>query len=307
MAKTRIATFLCEKGGDGKTNTNLSMAALAAMDGYNVAVIDWDTQYDMTSNLLSIAYDNLKTDDEVLSAIDQIAEHYATSSDILFDSVNNKGIFKLELDNIKGNLYLLPGSETVAKVDGHELTDDMAIRNARNAIYEMVQKNDLDFIFIDNGPQLTQRFVATLWCTTDIAFIMQPEGQSAKGIVRLTRKLSDVIEERDRIAGEVVNFAGVLINNYDRRIQAHNSQYARIKETIPGVFKNFIATRDAIKNSIDLKRLPWDVYGGSAMSAKADLQAVWNEFKDKILAEDMPTPLPVEEVVNKPKAKEFSL
>lgn len=130
--KKKICIFN-QKGGVGKTTTNINLCAYLAMEGYKVLTIDIDPQGNTTSGL-GLDKKNLE-----LSMYDVL------TSDVSIKDV----ILKSELVQ---NLYVAPSTMELAgaEVEIINKTDrETILLNQINSI-----EDEYDFIFIDCPPSL---------------------------------------------------------------------------------------------------------------------------------------------------------
>ena len=122
-----------QKGGVGKTTTNINLCAYLAMEGYKVLTIDIDPQGNTTSGL-GLDKRNLE-----MSMYDVITSD-ASLKDIILKS------------ELVQNLYIAPSTMELAGAEVEVIGKENREVILSNKIKEI--EDDYDFIFIDCPPSL---------------------------------------------------------------------------------------------------------------------------------------------------------
>ena len=139
-----------QKGGVGKTTTNINLAACLAMKGKKVLVIDIDPQGNTTSGL-GISKKNLEgTSYELL-----VEEDYDPFNCIYHTVVENLDIIPASVDLAGAEIELI-------KINGREKKLQIALDEVRD---------NYDYIFIDCPPSLS---LLTINALTAVDSVMVP-------------------------------------------------------------------------------------------------------------------------------------
>lgn len=194
MKKT-IAVFN-QKGGVGKTTTNINLTAALSMKGYRVLVIDIDPQGNATSGL----------------GIDKNKLDYNTYH-CLVDGINLKSII-LETDF--KNLHLLPANSDLAGAE-------IELANLPHREFRLKQaveniKDYYDYIFIDCPPSLGLLTINALTLADSVLIPIQCEFYALEGVSQLISTISLVRQGLNKGIG----IEGVVLTMYDQRTKLSN-------------------------------------------------------------------------------------
>ena len=187
----RIISIFNQKGGVGKTTTNINLSACLAKKGKKVLIIDNDPQGNSTSGV----------------GIDKSSVEYSLY-DILVDNVNpKKAIIKTEYDN----LYLLPSNVDLV---GAEIELSM-IENRETRLKKALSKisKDYDYIFIDCPPSLGLLTINSLIAADSILIPIQCEYYALEGVSSLLNTYNLVKTNLNK----KLEIEGVVLSMYDGR------------------------------------------------------------------------------------------
>ncbi|MCT4633335.1 MAG: AAA family ATPase [Firmicutes bacterium] len=189
MAKA-IAIFN-QKGGVGKTTTNVNLSAALAKIGKRVLVIDNDPQGNTSSGL----------------GVDKNNERYSTY-DLLLGSVDiRKCIIK---DKYK-NLDIIPSNQSLAGAEIEMIDFDDREYRLKNAIDQV--KEEYDYIFIDCPPSLGMLTINSLVGVDSVIIPIQCEYYALEGV----SQLMNTFELVKRSINKNLQVEGVLLSMYDSR------------------------------------------------------------------------------------------
>ena len=193
-----------QKGGVGKTTTNINLSAYLAMEGYKVLTIDIDPQGNTTSGL-GLDKRNLE-----MSMYDVITSD-ASLKDI---------IIKSELIQ---NLYIAPSTMELAGAEVEIIGKENREVILSNKLKEI--ENDYDFIFIDCPPSLG---VLTINARTSVQSVLIPiqcEFYALEGVGQLINTVKLVKQSLNKD----LEIEGIVMTMYDYRTNLSNEVYEEVK------------------------------------------------------------------------------
>ncbi|MFA9397484.1 MAG: ParA family protein [Clostridiaceae bacterium] len=200
----KVICIFNQKGGVGKTTTNINMGCYLANEGYKVLTIDVDPQGNTTSGM----------------GIDKNKLEYSIY-DVFTENIPLKNtIIKSELIS---NYYIVP---SVVSLAGAEVE----LINTKNR--EMILKNeikkleeDYDFIFIDCPPSLGFLTVNALSAADSVLIPIQCEFYALEGVGQLVNTISLVKKSLNKN----LNVEGVIMSMYDSRTNLSNEVVEEVK------------------------------------------------------------------------------
>lgn len=190
MGKT-IAIFN-QKGGVGKTTTNINLATCLAMIGKKILVLDIDPQGNTTSGL-GIAKKDLEY----------------TMYDLLIDSSFDprKAIMETSIPNmsiIPSNIALTGAEIELVQLESRE-------RLLKKALEKI--KDDYDFIFIDCPPSLGLLTINSLTAVDSVLIPIQCEFYALEGV----SNLMSTIDMVKKTLNPDLDIQGVILSMFDGR------------------------------------------------------------------------------------------
>jgi chromosome partitioning protein len=243
-----------QKGGVGKTTTNINLAASLAMKGKKVLVLDIDPQGNTTSGLGIVKKDmeytsyELLTDDEV-DIKDTIVKTTTEGLDLIPASVS------------------LAGAEVeLVKMDGRE-------KRLKNALDQI--KSSYDYIFIDCPPSLGLLTINSLTAVDSVLIPIQCEFYALEGVSQLMSTI-DIVKKNLNPGLEI---EGVILSMFDGRTNLS----IQVVEEVKKYFKDKVYTT-VIPRNVRLAEAPsYGVpifqYDPHSTGAEA-----YNEFADEFLS-----------------------
>jgi len=194
-----------QKGGVGKTTTNINLCSYLAMLGKKVLTIDIDPQGNTTSGLgfdkneigLSI-YDLLTSD---ISIRDTIKE--------------------CELVN---NLYLVPSTMELAGAEVELINRS----NRENILKEKLKEieGEFDYIFIDCPPSLGILTINALSAASSVLTPIQCEFYALEGVGQLVSTIGLVKKSLNK----ELEIEGIILSMYDNRTKLCNEVVSEVKK-----------------------------------------------------------------------------
>jgi chromosome partitioning protein len=213
MAKS-IAIFN-QKGGVGKTTTNINLGAYLATFGKKVLTVDIDPQGNATSGI----------------GIDKGKIKYSVY-DVIIGEIDPKEAI---LKTCVKNLYILPSTVQLAGAE-IELTDvDKREIKLKEAIKSI--EDDYDYIFVDCPPSLGLLTINALAAVNSVIIPIQCEFYALEGVGQLIRTVQLV---KQRLNPEL-EIEGVILCMFDSRTNLSTAVVDEVKKFFKGkVYKTMI-------------------------------------------------------------------
>lgn len=181
-----------QKGGVGKTTTNINLGASLAMKGKKVLILDIDPQGNTTSGVGVSKKELESTVYELL-----IEDNFDTRKTIINTSIKN-------LDLIPANVDLAGAEIELVQLEGREKRLKKAIDKIRD---------DYDFIFIDCPPSLGLLTINSLTAVESVLIPIQCEFYALEGVSQLVSTI-DLVKKNMNPDLEI---EGVVLSMFDGR------------------------------------------------------------------------------------------
>lgn len=188
----KIVSIFNQKGGVGKTTTNINLAAYIALQGHRVLVIDIDPQGN-TSSGLGVDKDNIEN----------------TTYELLVGETDiNETVISVE--NIE-NLKIIPSNMNLAGAD-LELS---YLENRESILKTKLQllEETYDYIIIDCPPSLGLLTINALTASDSVLIPMQCEYYALEGISQLVKTIQKVKKGLNKN----LEIEGVVLTMFDPR------------------------------------------------------------------------------------------
>ena len=194
-----------QKGGVGKTTTNINLCSYLAMQGKKVLTIDIDPQGNTTSGL---GFDKKKIN---LSIYDLLTSD-ASIKDI---------IKKCELVD---NLYLVPSTMELAGAEVELINK----KSRENILKEKLKEieGEFDYIFIDCPPSLGILTINALTAASSVLTPIQCEFYALEGVGQLVNTIQLVKKSLNK----KLEIEGVILSMYDNRTKLCNEVVSEVKK-----------------------------------------------------------------------------
>ena len=193
-----------QKGGVGKTTTNINLCAYLAMEGYKVLTIDIDPQGNTTSGL-GLDKRNLE-----LSMYDVLTS----------DASLREVILKSELVQ---NLFIAPSTMELAGAEVEIIGKEDRETILTNKIKEV--EDEYDFIFIDCPPSLGVLTINALTSVESVLIPIQCEFYALEGVGQLINTIQLVKKSLNKS----LDIEGVVMTMYDYRTNLSNEVLEEVK------------------------------------------------------------------------------
>jgi septum site-determining protein MinD len=169
------------RGGTGKSNTTANIAAMLAMKGQRVAVVDTD----LNSPGIHIPFQfDLESPD-----LGYTLNHYLWGDckieDVAYDVTANLG------PDISGQVYLLPGSIKTSEIS-RLLREGYDVGLLNEGFDDLIDVLKLDTLLVDTHPGLSNETLLSIAITDTLLITLRPDHQDYQGTavtVEVARKL----------------------------------------------------------------------------------------------------------------------
>lgn len=188
----KIVSIFNQKGGVGKTTTNINLAAYIALQGHKVLVIDIDPQGNSSSGL-GVDKDNIEN----------------TTYELLVGEtdINNTVISVEKIENLK----IIPSNMNLAGADL-----ELSYMENRESILKKklgLLEESFDFIIIDCPPSLGLLTINALTASDSVLIPMQCEYYALEGISQLVKTIQKVKKGLNKN----LEIEGVVLTMFDPR------------------------------------------------------------------------------------------
>jgi chromosome partitioning protein len=181
-----------QKGGVGKTTTNINLCAYLAMEGYKILAIDIDPQGNTTSG---IGIDKRTLENSMYDVL---------TSDTSLDDV-------IMQCNLVENLYIAPSTMELAGAEVEIISKNEREKILLNKIKDLSM--DFDFIFIDCPPSLGTLTINALVASDSVYIPIQCEFYALEGVGQLINTVQLVKKSLNK----KLDVEGVVMTMFDAR------------------------------------------------------------------------------------------
>ena len=248
-----IISITNQKGGVGKTTTNINLAACLALKGKKVLILDIDPQGNTTSGIgvskktLEKTVYNILVDDE-----------FDPREAIINTSVEN-------LDLIPASVDLAGAEVELVQIDGRE----KALKNGLDKI-----RDNYDYIFIDCPPSLGLLTINSLAAVDSVLIPIQCEFYALEGVSQLV----STIELVKKSLNPSLKVQGVILSMFDGRTNLSAQVVQEVKKYFGGKVYSTVIPRNVRLAEAPSFGLPITEYDPKSRGAEA-----YTEFAEEFL------------------------
>ncbi len=156
------------RGGTGKSNTSANLAAIYAMDGLRVGVVDTDIQ---------------SPGIHVIFGLDESETRYSLN-DYLWGRCSIEqtacNVTRVLKGNPAGTIHLIPSSANAADI-ARVLHDGYDIDLLSDGFSDLIQALRLDILLIDTHPGLNEETLLSIAVSNALLIVMRPDYQDYQG------------------------------------------------------------------------------------------------------------------------------
>lgn len=249
----RAIAIFNQKGGVGKTTTNINLSACLAMKGKKVLVVDIDPQGNTTSGIGLVKRKLQYT---------------------LYDVLVNKDfdISKAILHTKTEGLDILPASVDLAGAEIELVNLEGRERRLKKALDKV--KPEYDFVFVDCPPSLGLLTINSLTAVDSVLIPIQCEFYALEGVSQL---MSTVDMVRKNMNPDI-EIEGVILSMFDGRTNLSLQVVQEVKRYFGSKVFNTIIPRNVRLAEAPSYGLPIIKYDPSSAGAKA-----YQQFANELL------------------------
>lgn len=250
----KIISVFNQKGGVGKTTTNINLCSYLAMQGYRVLAIDIDPQGNTTSGL---GFDKRKLD--------------KSTYNLLTEDIKAKDIMK-KCDLIE-NLYVIPSTQELAGAE-IELIESESVNKQTILKDKLMELNDeFDFAFIDCPPSLGLLTINALTSSNSVFIPIQCEFYALEGVSQLVNTVNLIKKSLNKN----LEIEGVVLTMFDNRTKLCNEVANEVKKYFKDKLYETTITRNIRLAEAPSFGLPIMLYDDKCKGAECYEQLA-NEF-----------------------------
>jgi len=254
---SKIITIFNQKGGVGKTTTNVNLSACIAMRGKRVLVIDIDPQGNTTSGF----------------GIDKKALDKTIYEVLIGQLSSGEVIRKTEIEN----LYIMPSSVQLAGAE-IELTEfSSREKRLRESLGDI--REDYDYIFIDCPPSLGLLTINALVAADSVLIPIQCEYYALEGVSQLMNTIWLV----QKSLNPKLEIEGVVLSMFDGRTNLSIQVVDEVKKYFKGKVYTAIIPRNVRLAEAPSYGVPISLYDPKSKGAEAyeDLADQFIEYSEE--------------------------
>ncbi len=243
-----------QKGGVGKTTTNINLAACLAMKNKKILVLDIDPQGNTTSGL-GVQKRSLK-----LTSYDLLIEEDLAPENVIISTATKN------LDLIPASVDLAGAEIELVQLDGREKRLKKALDKVRDSY---------DYMFIDCPPSLGLLTINALTAVDSVLIPIQCEFYALEGVSQLISTV-DLVKRRFNPS---LRIQGVILSMFDGRTNLSIQVVEEVKRFFGDKLYNTVIPRNVRLAEAPSYGLPITSYDPRSKGAKA-----YKAFAEEFLA-----------------------
>ena len=167
----RIISVHSFRGGTGKSNIVANVAALLAIGGCRVGVVDTDIQSPGIHVLFS------KRGLELSKTLNDYLWGRSTIAEAAYDVTPQTGT---AANRTPGSIYLIPSSARTSEIT-RVLREGYDARNLVNGLRDLIDQIKLDVLMIDTHPGINEETLLSIAMSHTLLVVMRPDSQDYEG------------------------------------------------------------------------------------------------------------------------------
>ena len=194
-----------QKGGVGKTTTNINLCAYLAMEGYRVLTIDIDPQGNTTSGL----------------GLDKNSLDFSMYDVLVSDTTIKESIIKSDLVQ---NLSIAPSTMELAGAEVQLINKENREKIMKDKLKEI--EDEYDYVFIDCPPSLGVLTINALSCADSVLIPIQCEFYALEGV----SQLMSTVQLVKKSLNKKLDIEGVIMTMFDFRTNLSNEVLKEVQK-----------------------------------------------------------------------------
>jgi len=167
---TKILSVHSFRGGTGKSNTTANLAALLAVEGKRVGVVDTDIQSPGIHILFGL------DENEMGNSLNDYLWGKCGISDCAQDVTGRLGA------EVKGQVFLIPSSIKAGEI-ARILREGYDVGLLTDGFRDLGEDLSLDYLLIDTHPGLNEETLLSIAISQSLVIIMRPDSQDYQGTI----------------------------------------------------------------------------------------------------------------------------
>lgn len=170
----KIVSIHSFRGGTGKSNTTANLAALAAMAGNRVGIVDTDIQSPGIHVLFGL--DSVKMG----KTLNQFLRGECKIEEVALNIGENVGDSEGRQKLIGKDLWLIPSSIETSEIH-RVLRDGYDANKLNEGLQNVIKELKLDYLYIDTHPGINDETLLSLAISDVLVLLMRPDQQDFQG------------------------------------------------------------------------------------------------------------------------------
>jgi MinD-like ATPase involved in chromosome partitioning or flagellar assembly len=213
----KIVSIHSFRGGTGKSNTTANVAAVLAIEGLRVGVIDTDIQSPGIHILFGLE------GDEITTSLNDYLWHGLDIKEAAQEVTPNLG------QDIRGQLFLIPSSVKPGEIT-RVLREGYNARKLTQGLKDLVDALSLDVLLIDTHPGLNEETLLSIVISDALAIVMRPDKQDYEG-TGITVKVARELKVPNLML--VVNKAPLILEPEAIRVRVEQTYGCEVASVLP--------------------------------------------------------------------------